>query len=42
MQAYQEEIISLFKELLEIPSPSGQEGKMGDFIAKKLNNIACL
>ncbi len=38
MQSYQEEIISLFKELLEIPSPSGQEGKMGDFIFEKLES----
>ena len=39
MQPYQEEIISMFSELLAIPAPSGTEGKMVEFIITKLKSL---
>ncbi|MBY9000600.1 MAG: M20/M25/M40 family metallo-hydrolase [Candidatus Heimdallarchaeota archaeon] len=39
MQPYQEEIVNLFSELLEIPAPSGHEGKIAEYISKKLQSF---
>jgi putative aminopeptidase FrvX len=39
MQSYQEEIISMFSELLAIPAPSGTEGEMVEFIITKLKSL---
>ncbi len=39
MQPYQEEIVSLFSELLEIPAPSGYEGEIAEHIMKKLQSL---
>ncbi len=39
MKAYQEEIISLFTELLQVPSPSGKEEKMIDFLIEKIKSL---
>ncbi len=39
MQDYQEEIISLFSELLIIPAPSGKEEKIADFISQKIQSM---
>lgn len=36
MKSYQEEIVNLFTELLEIPSPSGEEVKIGKYIFDKI------
>ena len=38
MKSYQEEIINLFTELLHIPSPSGEEAYMAEFILDKLKS----
>ncbi|MCG3215958.1 MAG: M20/M25/M40 family metallo-hydrolase [Candidatus Heimdallarchaeota archaeon] len=38
MHPYQEEIITMFSELLAIPSPSGTEGKIAEFIITKLKS----
>ena len=39
MKQYQEEIISLFSELLSIPSPSGKEERMIEFLVQKIKSI---
>lgn len=39
MKDYQEEIITLFTELLNVPSPSGQEDKMIDYLLEKLKSL---
>ncbi|OLS31414.1 MAG: Glutamyl aminopeptidase [Candidatus Heimdallarchaeota archaeon AB_125] len=39
MQDYQEEIIKLFKELLEIPAPSGKEEKISEYIIQELKSL---
>jgi len=39
MQPYQSEIIDLFSELLAIPSPSGKEEMMAEYVINKLRQL---